>query len=105
MKDPFLFHRIDFLRVALQIRGAKPLEIDYYVASLKTLARSPQDFDQWNCKLDEKETQLLGFMLTPGGEEVAVELIATFCNTIVSRFNITPEEMEAWWRPIREKLN
>ena len=94
MKDPCTFHKIDFFRVALQNRGAAPKEIDVILAGLPKLARSKEEFDKWNRKLDARETQLLGFMLTPKGKPLSLEFLQNFSNQIATQFKISSEEVE-----------
>jgi hypothetical protein len=51
--DNLTFHRFDFLRVALQVKGAAVDEIDTILAMIESLA--PQDeFAKWNKQLASK---------------------------------------------------
>lgn len=105
MRAPHTFYRIDFFRVALQVRGASPVEIEQALLGIEKMAKSPAAFTGWNQKLSEKEVRLLGFILTPEGEPLSLKLLKNLVENFKFHFGVTDLEFEAWIKPIREGLN
>lgn len=95
MKD--IFHRIDLLRVALQVKGASQVEIEETLLAVRKTCK-PASFDSWNRQLAAKELQMMVMMLSPGGEILCDHFLSTFGATCIEHFNITAEEINRFAR-------
>ena len=93
-----VFHRIDLLRVALQVKGASPTEIEETLLALRKEA-DPGAFDAWNCQLSGNgEFHIMGKMLSPGGEILCGRFLSIFAKTFVIRFGLAPDKLERWFK-------
>lgn len=92
------FRRTHLIHAALQQKGAPITFINTFLDKLKGLAKSPEDFDQWNEKLDDKGIQLLTTMLGPKGAPFCDMAIESLFTMITSRYGITRAELEAMAR-------
>jgi hypothetical protein len=92
-----VFHRVDLLRTALQVKGASEEEIGETLSAIRKAAE-PSAFDAWNGELSPRERWILTRMLSPGGEILSGRYLSIFARTFVSRFNLPPEEMEHWFK-------
>jgi hypothetical protein len=100
--DNLTFYRLDFLRAALQIKGAAIGEIDTILAMIESLA--PRDeFAKWNKQLDEPELRVLSLMLQPKGAQLADTVISKFFQQLVTGMKITSVEIEGFRKKL--KLN
>lgn len=100
--DPHTFYAIDFLRVALQQKGAPVPAIELILSDLERFA-SPDKFARWNRVLDVREKQVLGTMLTPEGAPLCDVAIKKMFDDIVKHFGLKAEEIVLWQE--RFKLN
>jgi len=92
-----VFHRIDLLRTALEIKGVSAGEIEETLSAIRSSAEASA-FDAWNSELSAKERQILGRMLSPGGEILSGRYLSLFARTFVNRFGLAPESMERWFK-------
>jgi hypothetical protein len=92
-----VFHRVDLLRTALQVKGASLGEIEESLTAIRG-AIAPGAFDAWNCELSAKERQILSRMVSPGGEILSGRYLSIFARGLVNRFNLPPSEMEHWFK-------
>lgn len=92
------FRRTHLIQAALQQKGAPLTFINTFLDKLKGVAKSPEEFDQWNEKLDDKGIQLLTVMLGPKGAPYCDLAIDTLFSTITSRYGITRAELDAMSR-------
>lgn len=99
-RDPHVFFKVDLLRAALQQRGASVSEIDLLLAQLEKAASSPEAFKKWNTQLDERGIQVLSMMLTPRGAPLVQHLLDGFLKEMMTRCNISSEEVEQFLRSI-----
>jgi hypothetical protein len=97
---PDIFYRMDFVRVALQQRGAGVKEIDFFLASLEKASSSPEAFKAWNRKLDDKEVKVLALMLTPSGRPLVQALLDGLLQETMTRLNISAKDIEEHLRSI-----
>jgi hypothetical protein len=91
-----VFHRVDLLRTALEVKGASKGEIEETLTAIRKAAE-PSAFDAWNCELSAKERLILARMISPGGEILSGRYLSIFARSFVTRFNLPPEEMEHWF--------
>lgn len=92
-----VFHRVDLLRVALQVKGASQNEIDATLLAVRESAE-PSTFDTWNGELSAQERQIMARMLSPGGEILCGRYLSVFAKTFVIRFGLTPDKLERWFK-------
>ena len=97
------FHRIDFFRAALQVRGASVLEIEETLAGIRKLGGDK--FDAWNRPMTEQDQRVLAMMLGPQGRILAVQLLDGFKKEVVTRWGISPEEMNQFIKSRFSGLN
>lgn len=98
--DNLTFYRLDFLRAALQTKGARVDEIDTILAMIESLA-PPDAFAKWNKQLDHRELQALGLMLQPKGASLADTVISGFFHQLTAGMKITPTEIEEFRKKLR----
>ncbi|HSI10445.1 MAG TPA: hypothetical protein VK961_00310 [Chthoniobacter sp.] len=91
-----VFHRVDLLRTALQVKGASQGEIEETLSSIRNAAESSA-FDARNSELSARERLILTRMVSPGGEILSGRYLSIFARSFVNRFNLPPEEMEHWF--------
>ena len=92
-----VFHRVDLLRTALQVKGVSQGEIEETLSAIQKVAE-PSAFDAWNCELSAKERLILTRMISPGGESLSGRYLSIFARTFINRFNLPPEELEHWFK-------
>lgn len=92
-----VFHRVDLIRTALQVKGVSQGEIEETLSAIRKAAE-PSAFDAWNCELSARERQILARMVSPGGESLSGRYLSIFARTFINRFNLPPEEMEHWFK-------
>jgi len=92
-----VFHRVDLLRTALQVKGVSPGEIEETLSAIRKAAEASA-FDAWNCELSARERQILTRMVSPGGEILSGRYLSIFARSFINRFNLPPEEMEHWFK-------
>jgi len=92
-----VFHRVDLLRTALEVKGTPKDEIEETLSAIRKSAEASA-FDAWNCELSAKERQLLARMLSPGGESLSGRYLSLFARTFINRFGLAPDSMERWFK-------
>jgi hypothetical protein len=89
------FRRTHLIQAALQQKGAPITFINTFLDKLKQLAKSPEEFDQWNEKLDHQGIQALTMMLGPQGGVLCDAALDGLFATIAQRYGITRAELDA----------
>jgi len=89
------FRKTHLIQAALQQKGAPMSAINSFMEKLKGLAKSPEAFDQWNEKLDQKGIQVLTIMLGPQGAALSDVVLGGMFETITQKYGITRAELEA----------
>lgn len=92
-----VFHRVDLLRVALQVKGASQNEIDATLLAVRESA-APRAFDSWDGELSAKERQIMARMLSPGGEILCGRYLSIVAKTFIIRFGLPPGNLEHWFK-------
>ena len=89
------FKKTHLIQAALQHRGVSIDSIQTFLAWLPSAARSTEEFEKWNEKLDDDGIKMLTIMLGENGRDFCDAALEALFESVTSSHGITRSELMA----------
>ena len=86
------FRMIDLLCNTMQSAGHPKTRIEAIVTIIKSMAKSPEQYEQWNRPLEATEVEVMRSFRRPGGRDLAKRALEQFYGAIASHLDVSKDD-------------
>ena len=86
------FRMIDLLCNTMQSAGHPKTRIEAVMAIIKSMAKSPEQYEQWNRPLEPAEVDVIWRFRRPGGSDLAKGALEQLYGALASHLNVSKDD-------------